>query len=460
MRVLLVNPWICDVAAYDFWLKPLGLLYVAAALSSAGFQVQLIDLLNRHDPALRNFVELRNDKKFGTGKFFSVEIPKPEVLRKVPRRYKRYGAPTEYFEWKLQHVEKPDAIFVGSAMTYWWPGVRETIDFVKKFFPDVPVVLGGLYARLYPEHAKMNTRADLVFANELSELPDFLEKVFGKSVKNKEIFHNWFELLDPAYEFYGSVGYLVFLTSIGCPFHCSYCLSPRLWKKFIQRDPVRVVDAIERYLEIFSVKDVVFFDDAILVNKENHFKPFLRLLIDKNFQVNYHLPNGIHARFLDEETAILMKEAGFKTIKLGYETSGALQMKTGGKVFDEDLKRAIEILLKAGHDPADIQAYVMVNMPFQQPQDVIDAVKFCKSLGISVSLNEYTPIPFTKDWRELVELGLIEENIDPVLLNNSILPYWWEYGMDFETVQKLKRFAHSAADSGQDINGNHQPKFD
>ncbi|MFQ5628541.1 MAG: hypothetical protein ACE5I1_07255 [bacterium] len=27
---LLVNPWITDFAAYDFWSKPLGLLYIAS----------------------------------------------------------------------------------------------------------------------------------------------------------------------------------------------------------------------------------------------------------------------------------------------------------------------------------------------------------------------------------------------------------------------------------------------
>ena len=27
-NILLVNPWIHDFAAYDFWLKPLGLLYL------------------------------------------------------------------------------------------------------------------------------------------------------------------------------------------------------------------------------------------------------------------------------------------------------------------------------------------------------------------------------------------------------------------------------------------------
>ena len=40
-HILLVNPWIHDFAAYDFWAKPLGLLVLAALLRQHGFQVSL-----------------------------------------------------------------------------------------------------------------------------------------------------------------------------------------------------------------------------------------------------------------------------------------------------------------------------------------------------------------------------------------------------------------------------------
>jgi hypothetical protein len=33
-RILLVNPWIYDFAAFNFWLRPLGLLMVAEYLSN------------------------------------------------------------------------------------------------------------------------------------------------------------------------------------------------------------------------------------------------------------------------------------------------------------------------------------------------------------------------------------------------------------------------------------------
>jgi hypothetical protein len=48
-RILLVNPPIYDFSAYDFWLKPYGLLRVAGFLREQG-DFELFDYLDRFDP--------------------------------------------------------------------------------------------------------------------------------------------------------------------------------------------------------------------------------------------------------------------------------------------------------------------------------------------------------------------------------------------------------------------------
>ncbi|MCX7813268.1 MAG: radical SAM protein [Pseudothermotoga sp.] len=438
--MVLINPWICDFAAYDFWLKPVGLLYVGSVLLHYGFDVVLIDLLNRHDPELSLFLKLKPDKQYGTGKFYSVEIPKPSQLSFVPRKYKRYGAPKEFFIHKLQKIKEPAAFFVTSSMTYWWPGVQQTIQLLKEMFPRVPVILGGLYARIYPEHASKYSGADIIFSHDLSKLNELLSFLFDEDFNDD--LHDWFERFDPAYGLYQRVGYLVFFTSLGCVYNCSYCLTPALYGKWTRRTPEKIVEMVRKYVNMFGVKDVVFFDDAILIDKENHFKPLLHRLIEAKLDVRYHLPNGIHARLIDEELAFLMKKANFVTIKLGYETSGPLQLKTGGKVYDEEILKAARLLLSVGFTSKEVQAYVMVNMPGQSEHDVINAIETCKKAGISISLNEYTPIPGTKDWFELIQTNRIQPDIDPIMLNNTILPYWWKAGMHITTVQKLKDLAH------------------
>jgi len=42
-NILLINPWIYDFAAYDFWMKPLGLLTLApfCGPTATGFPISI-----------------------------------------------------------------------------------------------------------------------------------------------------------------------------------------------------------------------------------------------------------------------------------------------------------------------------------------------------------------------------------------------------------------------------------
>ncbi|SHH18884.1 B12-binding domain-containing radical SAM protein [Thermosipho atlanticus] len=444
MKALLINPWIEDFAAYDFWLKPLGLLYVGAYLKKLGFDVFLIDLMNRHDKNLEKYVKVPKDKFYKTGKFPYTEVKKPEILSFVPRKYKRYGAPEKYFLDKLNEIGKIDIILVTSTLTYWYPGYWETINFLRKYYGNkIPIIFGGFYVRNLPSHAQ-RTNTIIYSGNDLNRLSSLLEKLFSKNFRKN--FIDWFEDLDPAYELYDNLGYLVFTTTVGCPFKCSYCIAHKIWNGMKFRNPHKVVNAIEKYVEKFKVSDVVFFDDAILVNSKKHFNQILKEIIKRNLKLNFHLPNGIHAKMVSEETVELMAQANFKTIKLGYETAGELQLKTGGKVKDEDLIRAARIFRKYGFTEKEVSAYIMVNIPNQNPDDVINAMKICKNEGIGFSLNEFTPIVGTDDWINLINEGKLTGLEDPLLLNNTVLPFWWKYGMNENMVQRLKDLARKIKD--------------
>ncbi|MFB0509730.1 MAG: radical SAM protein, partial [bacterium] len=146
-KLLLVNPWIYDFKAFDFWMKPLGLLYVGSMLRSSGYEVKLIDCLDRYHPVLLKAVgDMPKVDKFGRGKFYAEELEKPELLKTIKRRFKRYGMPKPVLKEILETTEPPDAILVTSIMTYWYLGVSDTIKTLKEHFPDVPVILGGIYA--------------------------------------------------------------------------------------------------------------------------------------------------------------------------------------------------------------------------------------------------------------------------------------------------------------------------
>ena len=90
-------------------------------------------------------------------------LPTPQPLRDVPRRYGRYGMSLAGVQAALASLpQEPAAFLVTSLMTYWYPGVQAAIAAIRTFFPRVPVILGGIYATLLPEHAKKYSGADYV----------------------------------------------------------------------------------------------------------------------------------------------------------------------------------------------------------------------------------------------------------------------------------------------------------
>ncbi len=423
MKALLVNPYIYDVSAYDYWLKPVGLLYIARALKKAGVEVKLLDLLDRHLPGNNS-----RDGPYGTGKFYSVVVKSLMGEYNIPRYLKRYGAPEKMFDI-LDF--SPDVVLITSMMTYWYGGVFETIRMVKKHF-NVPVILGGNYPTLLPEHAKFSGADVIVEGDGIPIIYNILEEITGTKLE-RPVNGNWFEQLTPDYSLYSSLESAVVHTSFGCPYRCTYCIA---WKKgFKVRTVKSVLKEIEE-LKNFGVKDIAFYDDAILVKRER-FKEILKHLPSG---IRYHLPNGIHARLLDEETAKLLKEKHFYTIRIGYETGNeALQKRTGGKVNNSAFERAVELLKKAGFESKDIGVYLIVGLPGQSFESALEDVKHVVEIGAKPVINEYTLIPGSADWEDALRRGLIDENVDPLMLNNSLLSYWWKASMGIEKVNVLKR---------------------
>ena len=182
-HILLVNPWIHDFAAYDFWAKPLGLLTIASILGYHGFNVTYLDCLDRFHPEMPpSDLYARN----GRGPYLKTLIPKPRGLEDVPRKFSRYGIRKNWFRKDLQSISKPAFVLMTSLMTYWYPGVQEAIGVIKEIFPDVPVVLGGIYAGLCHDHALNHSGADHVVTGpgekyllELAGEDDFAKRLCG-----------------------------------------------------------------------------------------------------------------------------------------------------------------------------------------------------------------------------------------------------------------------------------------
>jgi radical SAM superfamily enzyme YgiQ (UPF0313 family) len=114
--------------------------------------------------------------------------------------------------------------------------------------------------------------------------------------------------------------------------------------------------------------------------------------------VHFHTPNALNARFISRELAATMVQSGFRTFYLGFESSAYdWQRRTGGKVYSNDLIRAVEHLVAAGAERCAITAYLIVGHPQAEQQEVECSMRFAHDLGIRVMLSEFSPIPGTPD---------------------------------------------------------------
>lgn len=423
--ILLINPWIYDFAAYDFWLKPLGLLYLGGLLRQNGHQVHLVDCLDPYHPAmLAKGLKLPQRHSYGRGKFFRQIIPKPDSLKIMPKNYCRYGILPEIFREELKNHQDTDIILITSMMTYWYPGVFEAIKIIKEVLPQVPIVLGGKYATLCYEHALKYSGADYVISGAgEKQILNLLKKIFGEEPSFIPDEENLDSYPYPAFDLIGKVEQLPITTSRGCPYRCSYCCSHILHKKFLRRDPLKVADEIEHWQKISGVKNFSFYDDALLVEPDKMIIPLLHEIKRRKLSCQFHCPNGLHLREINQELSELLYQSGFKTIRFGFETSDLkTQTETGGKVKSEELQSGVRHLKNAGYKTGDIGIYLLCGLPNQRADQVQDSIDFVHQCGAKPMLAEYSPIPGTNMWAEAVIASPFDIQGEPLYHNNSLLP--------------------------------------
>ena len=244
---------------------------------------------------------------------------------------------------------------------------------------------------------------------------------------------------------------LPIFTSYGCPFHCSFCASNLLSGKFRQRNPDDVIDEIFRHYLKYQIKDFAFLDDALLINQKNHISVILDAIIEEKIQANFHTPNGIHPREITSELALKMFKSNFKTIRLSYETINASrQQEMGQKVTNDSFLSAIDYLKRAGYLRRNIDAYVLMGLPDQPIDEIVDSMLFVANSGVKIRLTSFSPIPGTQDWQRLVERKQMSHNIDPLLTNNSIYPLNRENFTidDFQRIRNFSKYINNQLDKG------------
>lgn len=403
-RILLVNPPVHDFAAYDFWLKPYGLLSVAGYLRGKA-DFKLFDYLDRLHPFMARQKALASDR-WGRGRFYEERISNPLCLEQIPRYFRRFGLPRNLFQDFIAREKPFDFALIQTTMTYWYQGVQEVIKDVRELCPDTKIILGGNYVTLCGSHAEKMGADFLAQGTNLNPLWKYLQ--IEPDLKQPAL-----------WEAYEKLSVAVLKLSDGCPFECTYCSVPQVYGKFKARSLERSLAELA-LLAKCGVRNIAFYDDALLFKSEEVLVPFLNELMRRKIKVNLHSPNALNARLVTQDVARVTVQAGFKTFYLGFEScSVEWQQRTGSKVFSDELERAVKHLVSAGAEASDITAYQMLGHPHGETAELEASMRFVHSLGIRGMLADFSPIPGTPDGeycRKWVDMD------EPLMHNKTAFP--------------------------------------
>lgn len=450
MNILLINPWITDFAAYDLWSKPLGLLYTGAFLAERGHSIRLIDCMDRFCDG-RGWNNSGHARSYGTGKFHRETIETPACLSHVPRNFSRYGIPVELFRTLASEGPRPDVVLVTCIMTYWYHGAFNIISHIHDLFPGVPVIIGGIYATLCTSHAVAESGANAVITeSHPSGIIEAVESIGGKKGEGRitpDEFSGWPE---PLWDVYGALPAAVTMTTRGCPMRCTVCASHRLFNGFERRQPSDAAESIKA-LAVRGVKDIAFYDDALLIDAGNYAMLLFDNLAHTSSSVRLHTPNGLHVREITPELAVLMKKAGVVTIRLSLETASCERAGDfSGKVSRDDFMKAVDALFGAGYTSQEIGAYILVGLPGQTIEEVVETAEFVLKSGMKVKPALFSPVPGTVEFDRAVQAGMIRENDDPVLHNNTLrtVDIWPDEPNGYKNIKKAITVANERINRG------------
>jgi radical SAM superfamily enzyme YgiQ (UPF0313 family) len=431
LRALLINPYIYDFAAYNFWSSPLGLLYVGSILRENGFEIKLIDCME---------VQEKKRKEDGRAPFIKEKVTQPAPLKGINKPLRRYGISTQELKNRLSESDEPDLILVTSIMTYWYQGTEEVVKIAREVFPASKIIVGGIYPTLCDDLAEGTLQdADLIVkSNEIEKFYSYIEATFSISLSKKPLMDDLDALPFPCYDLSDSIAFVPLLTSLGCAFKCTYCATPYMHPAITRRSPVSVINEISHWRRR-GVKKYVIYDDSFLYKKEIYAKPLLRSIRELPFAVDIYNPNAINAAFIDEELAMLLANTGFQEVRIGLESANPVTQKgTGGKVNLKNFERALFFLKKAGFNN-NVYIYILAGLPFQKWEEVKETIDYVVASGAKPYIAEYTPIPHTVLFEQFHRDARYPIMENAVYQNNALFPFAWE-GFTEENLTFLKRY--------------------
>ncbi len=187
----------------------------------------------------------------------------------------------------------------------------------------------------------------------------------------------------------------------GCPFTCSFCSQWKFWRDYRVRDPIKVVDEIEKLVNEHGIGFFILADEEPTINRKK-FIQFCEELIARGLpdKVKWGINTRVTDILRDETLLPLYRRAGLVHVSLGTEAAAQMKLDQFNKeTCVEDNRRAIELLRNAD---IFIEAQFIVGLDNETAETLEETYRMAWDWQPDLAnWAMYTPWPFTPLFQEL-----------------------------------------------------------
>ena len=255
---------------------------------------------------------------------------------------------TEDQFWKCLKTERPNLI----AMETKTPVVRQhwkIADRIKDILPDTMIVFMGDHITALPNETMESCSCDfaitggdydfslLSIVQHVEDGSPLIPGIWFRSngmIQHSGVFDHgnnrlddlpWIDRELTQWKNYGEKLYkrepfTYTMTGRDCSYgKCTFCSWTTLFPKFRTRSPENVVGEIEYLVTEYGIKEI--FDDTGTFPSGRWLESFSRKMMDKGLHKKVSLSCNFRYDYLTQERAKMMKNAGFRLLKLGLESA-------------------------------------------------------------------------------------------------------------------------------------------